>query len=158
MSTGSRGRLLASSIFVAAGMVAGAAFAQPVQQAAAENAPRTQDVVIVTGTRIQTPGVVSSSPITTVGGAEIALQQVAEAEKLLRNLPITVPGDGGNTNNGTAGVSTINLRGLGPERNLVMIDGKRLTPYNIDGRVDVSVIPVAMLDRVDILTGGASAV
>jgi iron complex outermembrane recepter protein len=158
MSTGSRGRLLATSIFVAAGMVAGAAFAQPVQQAAAESAPRGQDVVIVTGTRIQTPGVVSSSPITTVGSAEIALQQVAEAEKLLRNLPITVPGDGGNTNNGTAGVSTVNLRGLGAQRNLIMIDGKRMTPYNVDGQVDVSVIPVAMLDRVDILTGGASAV
>jgi iron complex outermembrane recepter protein len=158
MSQVSRGRLLASSILVAASMVAGAAFAQPVQQAAAESAPRTQDVVIVTGTRIQTPGVVSSSPITTVGAAEIALQQVAEAEKLLRNLPITVPGDGGNTNNGTAGVSTVNLRGLGAQRNLIMIDGKRLTPYNIDGQVDVSVIPVAMLDRVDILTGGASAV
>lgn len=158
MSQVSRGRLLASTIFVAAGMVAGAAFAQPVQQAAAESAPRTQDVVIVTGTRIQTPGVVSSSPITTVGGAEIALQQVAEAEKLLRNLPITVPGDGANVNNGTAGVSTVNMRGLGAQRNLILLDGKRMTPYNIDGQVDVSIVPVAMLDRVDIVTGGASAV
>ena len=56
------------------------------------------------------------------------MQQQPEVEKILRMLPITVPGDGQNVNNGTAGAATVNLRGLGAQRNLVLIDGKRVTP------------------------------
>lgn len=146
--------LLAGTII--SGMIAGTpAFAQTTPAPAADEADET---VIVTGTRIQTPGTSSSSPINTIGAAELDLQQSSEVERVLRNLPITVPGDGGNTNNGTAGVTTVNLRDLGPQRNLIMIDGKRVTPYNINGIVDVSVVPTALLERVDIVTGGASAV
>ncbi|NJR20605.1 MAG: TonB-dependent receptor plug domain-containing protein, partial [Hyphomonadaceae bacterium] len=116
------------------------------------------EVVVVTGTRIQTPGTTSSSPITSVGAAELQFQQSSEVEKVLRDLPITVPGDGENTNNGTAGATTVNLRDLGAQRNLILIDGKRVTPYNINGLVDISIVPAAMLERVDIVTGGASAV
>lgn len=114
--------------------------------------------VVVTGTRIQTPNAVSSSPVYSIGADEIALQQQPEVEKILRVLPITVAGDGGNANNGTAGAATINLRGLGPQRNLILINGKRATPYNYDGLVDTSIIPTALIERIDIVTGGASAV
>ena len=72
-------------------------------------------------------------------------------------LPSTIPGDGQNVNNGTAGAATVNLRGLGPQRNLLLLNGQRLTPFDFNGRVDTQVIPTALLERVDIVTGGASA-
>ena len=114
--------------------------------------------VVVTGTRITVPGIESSSPIYSVGDDEIALQQQPEVERILRLLPITKPADGQNVNNGTVGVASIDLRGLGSQRNLVLVDGKRVTPYNINGIVDTSAIPTALIDRIDIITGGASAV
>lgn len=114
--------------------------------------------IVVTGTRIQVPNAVSSSPVYSVGSDEIQLQQQTEVEKILRVLPITAPADGQNVNNGTAGVATVDLRGLGPQRNLILINGKRATPYDIDGRVDTSTIPTALIERIDIVTGGASAV
>ncbi|MEM7766533.1 MAG: TonB-dependent receptor [Pseudomonadota bacterium] len=138
--------------------VAGSAIVTAPALAQTADEEARQQVVVVTGTRIQQPGVVSSSPITTIGQEEIEFQQVADVEKLLRNLPITVPGDGQNVNNGTEGAATVDLRNLGPERNLILVDGKRLVPFNENGEVDVSVVPLAMLERIDIVTGGASAV
>jgi iron complex outermembrane recepter protein len=154
-TTTTRGLMLATTII--SGMAfAAPAFAQTAPTPAA--APAAADIVVVTGTRITAPGVQSASPITSIGGADLQLTQVAEPEKLLRSLPSTIPGDGENVNNGTAGVTSINMRGLGARRNLVLMDGKRMTPYNINGIVDVSSIPQAMLERIDILTGGASTV
>jgi iron complex outermembrane receptor protein len=152
-----RERLLASSMI--AGLAAGIVTIAPAHAQEAQSTSSDDDqVVVVTGTLIQQPGLESASPITSVGIEEIGFQQASEVEKLMRNLPITVPGDGANVNNGTAGASTINLRGLGAQRNLILIDGKRATPYNVAGQVDVSQIPVGALERMDILTGGASAV
>jgi iron complex outermembrane recepter protein len=153
-NTSTRGLMLATTIIAGLSFVA-PAFAQTSTTAAPE---KEAEVVVVTGTRIQTPGTTSSSPITTIAADELSLQQASEVEKVLRNLPITVPGDGANTNNGTAGATTVNLRDLGAQRNLIMIDGKRVTPYNFNGIVDVSIVPAAMLEGVDIVTGGASAV
>jgi outer membrane receptor protein involved in Fe transport len=114
--------------------------------------------VIVTGTRITLPGVESSSPVLSIGAAEIAILQQPEVERIIRILPIAAPADGQNANNGTVGAATVNLRGLAPQRNLIMMDGKRLTPYNFNGLVDTSIIPTALIERLDIITGGASAV
>ena len=114
--------------------------------------------VIVTGTRIRVPGLVSSSPIYSVGADEIGRQQEPEVEKILRILPITLPGDNQNVNNGTGGAATVDLRGLGPERSVSLMNGLRLTPYNWNGFVDVSSVPTALIERIDILTGGASTV
>jgi len=116
------------------------------------------DTIVVTGSRIQAPGIVSSSPIATLGQEEFALTQTVEVERLFRDLPIALPGDNENVNNGTGGATTIDLRGLGDQRTLVMVDGKRMVPYDISGQVDVSAIPVGMLERIDVVTGGASAV
>jgi len=114
--------------------------------------------IITTGTRIKNQNVIAASPITTIGQEEIAVQQTPNIERVFRDLPITIPGDGENVNNGTAGQATLDLRGLGPERSLILIDGKRLAPYDINGIVSTDVIPVNMLERVDVVTGGASAV
>lgn len=148
-----RERLLASS------MICGAMAAALVgTQAHAQDEDSTVSEIVITGSRIQIPGLQSASPITTVGAEEIRLQATPEAEKIIRLLPTAVPGDGDAVNNGTAGVSTVNLRGLGPQRNLIMMDGKRMTPYDENGRVDISNVPTAMLERADVITGGASAV
>lgn len=116
------------------------------------------DEVITTGTRIHNQNVIAASPITTIDAEEIAQKQTPNIERVFRDLPITIPGDGENVNNGTAGQATLDLRGLGPERSLILIDGKRLAPYDINGIVSTDVIPVNMLQRVDVVTGGASAV
>ena len=145
-----RERLLATSMICGAALLATQAYAQ--------GGSATVSEVVVTGSRIQTPGIQSASPIVTVGADQIRQQQTPEAEKILRLLPGVVPEDGDAVNNGTEGVTTLNLRGLGPQRNLVLLNGKRMTPYNIDGEVDLSRVPTALLERVDVITGGASAV
>lgn len=128
-------------------------------QVVAQNAQEENlEEVVVTGSRITEPGTVSASPIFSLGEQEMSFQQEPEIEKILRTLPSTIPGDGGNVNNGTDGAATIDLRGLGPERNLVLMDGKRLVPFNYDGEVDTATIPTALVERIDIVTGGASAV
>lgn len=136
----------------AVGLVAGPALAQD------EEPDAPLEEITVTGTRIQNPNVIAASPITTIDMEEIGLKQTPNIERVFRDMPITIPGDGENVNNGTAGQATVDLRGLGPERMLILIDGKRLAPYDINGIVTTSVIPVNMLERVDVVTGGASAV
>ena len=117
-----------------------------------------EEELVITGTRIRQPGVVSSSPIYSIGADELQRQQEPELEKVLRLLPITAPSDGQNVNNGTQGAATINLRGLGSKRSLVLMNGRRMVPFNDDGEVDTSMIPSALIERIDIITGGASAV
>ncbi len=114
--------------------------------------------IITTGTRIKNQNIIAASPITSIDAEEIAQKQTPNIERVFRDLPITIPGDGENVNNGSAGQATLDLRGLGPERSLILVDGKRLAPYDINGIVSTDVIPVNMLRRVDVVTGGASAV
>ncbi len=146
--TGQRKSLLGgASLFVAAA-------------AALSGAPAMaqDEEIVVTGTRITTPGVQSASPITTIGADEIALQHEPSLERILQNLPITLAADGQGVNNGTVGTETISLRGLGSNRNLILIDGRRLVPFGGGGSVDIQQVPGAFIDRIDIVTGGASAV
>lgn len=112
----------------------------------------------VTGSRIRSANAMSTSPIATIGELEIKQQQQPEVERIIRSLPASLPGDGSNVNNGSGGAATINLRGLGRNRNLVLMNGKRLVPFNTDGEVDTSSIPTALIERIDLVTGGASAV
>ena len=142
--------LCAAALATAAGQI-------PLAAAQEADDERIEEV-IVTGTRIKNQNVVAASPVTVIGQEEINLKQTPNIERVFRDLPITIPGDGENVNNGTAGQATLDLRGLGPERSLIMIDGKRLAPYDIDGIVSTDVIPINMLERVDVVTGGASAV
>jgi len=103
-----------------------------------EEDPNLEEV-FVTGTRFTSPGTVSSSPISSVGEAEIDYAQQPEIERILRALPSFTTGDGtdgSNVNNGSSGASTLSLRGLGPERTLVLLNGRRMVPFNYDGEVD----------------------
>ena len=114
--------------------------------------------VVVTGTRISRPDLVSNSPISTVTAEQLEQLNVINLESQLRTLPQFLPGATEYINNGNPGAATINLRGLGSNRTLVLMDGKRLPPFGTSGAVDINLIPSAIVERVDVVTGGASAV
>jgi iron complex outermembrane receptor protein len=114
--------------------------------------------VVVTGTRITTPGTTSNSPISSISAEEIKTAQPVAVEEFFKGLPAAVPAVGPGTNNGTGGGATIDLRGLGSNRTLVLINGRRMVPFNLNGTVDTNSIPIALLSRVDLVTGGASVV
>ena len=157
-----RQRLLATTLFAAAGLGA-PTLAQTSQPAVAKptvtaaTAAETSEIV-VTGSRISRPDLKTSSPVTVVGQQEITLRQATTAEELLRDLPSVRPSLGPGVNNGSDGSASINLRGIGENRTLVLIDGRRIVPFGLDGLTDTNVIPIALIDRVDVVTGGASSV
>lgn len=131
--------------------------------ASAQNAPTPEQAtevesIVVTGSRIRQPGYEAASPITSVGAEEIALEQPVSVEELIKDLPAAVPAIGSATNNGSGGGATVNLRGLGTNRTLVLVNGRRVVPFNLAGVVDTNIIPVALIERIDVVSGGASAV
>jgi iron complex outermembrane recepter protein len=112
----------------------------------------------ITGSRIKSVGNTSSSPISSVGKADIDTTQPVAIEELVRGLPSAYPAIGPNINNGSNGTASIDLRGMGTNRTLVLFNGKRFVPAVLEGVVDTNNVPVALLERVDLVTGGASAV
>jgi iron complex outermembrane recepter protein len=158
----SRSRLSASVAPVVLGlaMISMPAFAQTAP-AADDEAIAEGETIVVTGSLITNPNIESSSPVQVIGAEEIELRQSSNAESLLRTLPGVVPNVGINQNNGNGGASFVDLRNLGANRNLVLIDGVRLVPAGGAGTVnsaafDLNNIPLALVERVDALTGGAS--
>jgi len=126
------------------------------QESAGPAEENSQGDIVVTGTLIKNPNLTSSSPVAVIGQEEMQLRQSNVAEELLRDLPGAVPSIGSAVNNGNGGASFADLRGLGNFRNLVLLDGQRITPSSTIGRVDLNNIPLALVDRVDTLTGGAA--
>lgn len=126
--------------------------------ATAQDQAAELDRITVTGTRLSSPGIVANSPISSFTAEELAIKQIVTVEDFLRELPTLVPSIGPGTNNGSGGGATIDLRGLGANRTLVLVNGRRVVPFNLGGVVDTNNIPVALIERVDIVTGGASAV
>jgi outer membrane receptor protein involved in Fe transport len=116
------------------------------------------EAIVVTGSRISNPNLELSSPVSVVGAEEFALQQVFSVEDVLRDIPGSSPSVGSQVGNGGNGGANIDLRGLGSNRNLVLIDGNRVVPATLGGVVDTNIIPIALLERVDVFTGGASTV
>ena len=139
-----RQSLLATTMIC--GVVASFA-AMPSHALAADAKAVEVEEVVVTGSRVTVPGIKSASPIMSVGAEDIRLAATPELAKIIKDLPISIPGDGENVNNGTSGVTTINLRGLGSQRNLIMMNGRRVIPFNVGGSVDVSTIPSALIER-----------
>lgn len=155
-----RSNLLATTI-IASALAVTPAFAQTTTNQPAEINQAADDKesgdIVVTGTLIKNPNITSSSPVTVVGSEEIQLRQSNTAEQILREVPGVIPGNGQQVNNGqSAQGSTLNLRGLGSNRNVILLDGVRTVPSNFTGTVDLNNIPLALVDRVDVLTGGAS--
>ncbi len=122
--------------------------------------------VTVTGSRIKRKDLESSSPLVSVDSEQIEQRAGLNLESYLNNLPNYNPAQTPTTENedvqpsavNTVGIATISLRGLGSNRNLVLIDGHRTAPVNAEMETDINGIPAAMIDRVEIITGGASTV
>ncbi len=128
-------------------------------------AERTQSVV-VTGSRIRSLDATSISPVTSLGAVEFEQRGVLRVEDLLNTLPQAFADQNGGGNRGgtvgASGTATVNLRNLGNQRTLVLIDGRRLMqgdPARSTAQApDINNIPPSLIERVDIVTGGASAV
>lgn len=118
------------------------------------------DAIIVTGSRLNSnPNLQGAQPILSVTQQEIKAQGAVRVEDLVNQLPQVFAGQAGEVSNGSTGTATLNLRGLGAERTLVLIDGRRL-PYGSSqiSAANLDLIPTQLIERVDVLTGGASAV
>ena len=160
--------LLATTFICGAASFATPAFAQadastqpPAGPAAAAQPDQGQEQeVVITGSRIPAPpNLTAVSPVTVVNSQEIRLQGTTRTEDLVNSLPQSFGGQGGNLANGASGTATVNLRGLGTNRTLVLINGRRLGPGDPETpNPDINVIPSAIVSRVDVLTGGASSV
>jgi len=120
---------------------------------------QSDDQMVVTGSRLVRRDLVAPSPVTTVGAETIESSGNVTLEDTLNEFPQLAPDTTSSTNqSGGAGVLTANLRGLGAVRTLVLVDGRRFVPADETGLVDLATVPDIMVDRVEIITGGASAV
>lgn len=132
-------------------------FAQeaPADAAAADEA--SEDAIVVTGSRITNPNLELASPVAVVTADEISLRQANVVEEFIREIPGVVPSVGAQVNNGNGGSTFLNLRGIGANRNIILLNGTRVIPAGLGGITNVDVIPLALIERTDILTGGAGA-
>ena len=114
--------------------------------------------IVVTGSRIKKRNLFSTSPVTQIDSEEFTFQGVTRVEDLLNDLPQVIADQSSGTNNGSDGIATVDLRGIEPSRTLTLVNGRRLpagtpaAPF-----ADVNQIPGMMIERVEVLTGGASA-
>jgi len=115
--------------------------------------------VVVTGSRIKSTNLVSISPVTTVTSADIQVTGLSRVEDILNNLPQVFAGQGANLSNGADGTATVDLHDLGAQRTLVLVNGRRLGPGDSAGgnASDINQIPAQLIEKVEVLTGGASA-
>lgn len=144
------------SILMATVAVGGVGFAGAVS---AQEAAKADEKVTVTGTRIRSRDFQAISPITTVGSQQLELTQTTNVEGLLNELPQLIPGNTVTSNNaGGEDFATLDLRGLGPGRTLILLNGNRMTPSSTTGVVDINTIPAGLIDRIEVVSGGASAV
>lgn len=117
------------------------------------------DEIIVTGSRIPSANAIAASPVTTIGNVEFDIRGTTRVEDLVNTLPQAFAAQGANTSNGATGTAQVDLRGLGANRTLVLVDGRRLQYGSaISSAPDLNQIPANLVERVEILTGGASAV
>lgn len=148
------------------GPVATTAFAQDQGPSTAQSTAKADDstVVIVTGSRIHRRDLVSDSPIATFDKNALAAAGQPSLDRAMGQLPqfagaqgASEVGDAQGTVGFSGGQSYSDLRGIGPSRSLVLVDGRRLMPSSPEGTIDLNSIPTAMIDNVEVITGGASA-
>lgn len=154
-----RGRLACASALI---MFCGAdvAIAQAAKDAPAEKAASDESDILVTASRINRTGFTAPTPTTMVDLEDIARQGAPNVADALNHVPSfqpsTTPATAGNSSVGV-GANFLNLRGLGANRTLILVNGRRHVPTSINGLVDINLIPQALIERVEVVTGGASA-
>jgi len=130
------------------------------QDVALQAAPMNEGggLIVVTGSRIAQRNVETAAPIAVVQDEEFELSGTVNVENVINTLPQVIPGTTSFSNNPGNGTSTLNLRGLGVTRTLVLVNGRRWVSFDTNQVVDLNTIPSFLLDSVDVVTGGASAV
>jgi len=147
-----RERLLASS------MICGAAFAAIAATPASAQGQQEVQEVVVTGSRIVRQDYVANSPIATVTGDATVANADVTLDMYLNTLPQVNPAGSSTSNNpGNNGQSNIDLRGFGANRNVVLIDGRRPMVSANTMTVDLNTIPQALIEGIEVITGGAGA-
>lgn len=138
-----------------ASLVASPAFAQDQES---ESDDTVLETIVVTGSRIQSQTVTASSPVVEIQREEFAYAGATRVDDLVNQYPQLTPAFDSQTNNPSTGYATVSLRNLGAQRTLTLVNNRRLPPGPTGELRDISIIPAALISRVDILTGGASAV
>src|SRR5689334_11778483 len=159
--SGQRKSLLTGASVLAAAAAAMAATPAMAQNNTSQPAASSSDdeAIVVTGTRLVRQDFEAISPVTTVGAEQLELTGTMTTDTLLNELPQVVPGNTRTSNNvGGEDFSTVDLRGLGPGRTLVLINGERVPASSTTGVVDINTIPAGLISRVEVVSGGASAV
>lgn len=148
------------SLLTGASVLAAAAAALTSTPALAQDAEEeSSEAIVVTGTRLARQDFQAISPITTVGAEQLELTATMTTDSLLNELPQIVPGNTRTSNNsGGEDFATVDLRGLGPQRTLVLVNGERVPASSTSGVVDLNTIPASLISRIEVVTGGASAV
>ena len=145
-------------------LLAGTLLAALPISAQAQDVPPTDDTasageaIVVTGSRLHNPNLEQAAPVMTVAAQDLELTGQVNVESILKDLPQLLPGSTAASNNPGGGVATANLRGLGAARTLVLVNGRRYVSYDSNQIVDLNTIPTALIERVDVVTGGKSAV
>jgi outer membrane receptor protein involved in Fe transport len=155
MTRFNKASLLAGTIMAGA-MIATPAYAQDADTA--ETAAQEDNFIVVTGSRIQQRNVETAAPVAVVEAEEFQLSGTVNVEQVINTLPQVVPGTTAFSNNPGTGAATLNLRGLGSTRTLVLVNGRRWVSYDTNQVVDLNTIPQFLIESVDVVTGGASAV
>lgn len=164
-------KLSAAPLALGIAVLSQPAFAQDTDETAAEAAAQaetaTPDEIVVTGTRIRRDEYTTTEPITVVTSEEITQAGFNSATDALQSAAITQGAGqinnfyGGFVTDGGTGANTLGLRGLGPSRTLILLNGRRLAPGGTRGSVlsaDLNVLPTAIVDRIEVLKAGASSV
>lgn len=148
-----------TAIALAAAMLV-PALAQAQTQAPAAAESDTVTEVVVTGSRLSARGFKAPTPVTVIGSEEIGLSGTQNVETLLNDTPqfLGSQNNGPTANTVPGGTATLNLRGFGAQRNLVLVNGRRFTITGPDQTTDINTIPAALIKRVETVTGGSSAV
>ncbi len=141
---------------VAAGL--GALFPAAVHAQVDDLGDAVVEEIVVTGSRLVRRDFNSPSPITTIDRGDILSAGQPTLEEALNTLPQMQPSFGRTSNNPGDGTSKVDLRGIGPGRTLVMLNGRRIAPAGIGSAIDVNALPSVLVQRVEIITGGATAV
>lgn len=125
-------------------------------QEAAEDA--SEETIIVTGSRIPQPNLEGASPVTSVTAAEFKAAGITRVEDLLNRLPQVYGGQSSTQSNASDGTASVDLRGLGSNRTLVLVNGRRMMPGDpLSSAADLNAIPESIVRKVEVYTGGASS-
>jgi iron complex outermembrane recepter protein len=158
MTRFNKASLLAGTIMAGA-MIATPAYAQEAETVATAAETTGEDnFIVVTGSRIQQRNVETAAPVAVVGAEEFKLSGTVNVENVINTLPQVIPGNTAFSNNPGNGTATLDLRGLGTTRTLVLVNGRRWMSFDSQQIVDLNTIPSFLIESVDVVTGGASAV